>query len=253
MIVDKMHSVIALRPRGELSTAWWVTALAMSLITVGTVGGNAAVLTALRRVQRAPAHYPLASLATADLLLGLLVLPIAAARDLFVFHLNWAICSCWSTLDVLCCTASILSICTLGWERWCGITNPFARARRARRARLLAALVWPVSVCVALPTAFIPSPKHFFPGEIPKACSVNTNVGYVFFSMSLSFYVPASVMVFLYSRILRALASAPQIRAHRGGTPSKSAVKTAANAALSNAVCSCPAAGLNNTQQTDKL
>ncbi|XP_004928654.1 octopamine receptor 2-like [Bombyx mandarina] len=211
-----MQSVLTLHPRGDMTSSWWAAAAAMAAVTFFTVGGNAAVLVALKRVNRAPAHYPLASLATADLLLGLLVLPIAAARELFVFHLNWAICSCWSTLDVLCCTASILSICTLGWERFCGITAPLARAQRAKTARLLAALIWPVATTIAIPTAFIPSPKHFLPGEIAKACTVNTNSSYVFVSIFFSFYLPASVMVVLYARILRALAAPPSIRFHRG-------------------------------------
>ncbi|XP_060810674.1 5-hydroxytryptamine receptor 2B-like [Amyelois transitella] len=188
----------------------------MALVTITTITGNTAVVAALRRLRRTPAHYPLASLAAADLLVGTFVLPIAAARELFVFQLNWAICSCWSTLDVLCCTASILSLCALGWERWCCITNPLARARRIKRAKFYAVLVWPVSTVVALPTAFIPSPRHYHAGEMAKACTVNTNVGYVFFSTSFSFFLPASVMVTFYARILRLLAIPPTIRAHRG-------------------------------------
>ncbi|CAH0722209.1 unnamed protein product, partial [Brenthis ino] len=174
---------------------------------------------ALWRVRRAPSHYPLTSLVFADLMVGLMVQPLAAARELFVFNLNRIICACWSTLDVLCCTASILSLCALGWERWSGITAPLARARRARRARLLAVLVWPVAAIVALPNAFIPSPKHFHPGEMEKACSVNINTGYVFFSITFSFYIPASMLVTMYGYILRALSAPPPIRAHRGRTP----------------------------------
>ncbi|KAM3956275.1 5-hydroxytryptamine receptor 1D [Aphomia sociella] len=216
-------TVNILQPRGEINTSWCVQAAAMLIIMVTTVTGNTAVLTALRRLRRTPAHYPLASLATADLLVGVFVLPIAAARELFVFQLtsltDWAICSCWSTLDVLCCTASILSLCALGWERWCCITAPLARAKRHQRAKLFAVLVWPISTAVALPTAFIPSPKHFHQGEMAKACTVNTNVGYVFFSISFSFYLPASVMLVFYGCILRLLALPLPIRAHRGRMP----------------------------------
>lgn len=88
VIFQKMQSVLTLHPRGDMTSSWWAAAAAMAAVTFFTVGGNAAVLVALKRVNRAPAHYPLASLATADLLLGLLVLPIAAARELFVFHLS---------------------------------------------------------------------------------------------------------------------------------------------------------------------
>ncbi|KAL4721132.1 hypothetical protein ACJJTC_009412 [Scirpophaga incertulas] len=208
--------VTAIYPRGVTDIAWYTTAVVMTLIFLVTLAGNAAVLVALRRAARVPTHYPLASLAIADLLVGGFVAPIAAARELFVFHLNWVICSCWSTMDVLCCTASILSLCALGWERWCGITAPLSRAKRFRDARLYAALVWPVSAAVAMPTALVPAPKHFHPNQMPMACTVNTNVGYVFFSTAFSFYLPASATVVLYARILCALASPPAIRAHRG-------------------------------------
>lgn len=73
--------------RGGTTVAWWACAVSMAVVSLATVVGNAAVLTALRRLQRAPAHYPLASLAAADLLVGLFVLPVAAARELFVFHI----------------------------------------------------------------------------------------------------------------------------------------------------------------------
>lgn len=202
-------------PRGGITARWCAFTVAMATLITCTMVGNIAVLLALRRARRAPAHYPLASLATADLFVGLFVLPIAAIRELLVLKLHWLICTSWETLDVLCCTASILSLCALGWERWCGITAPLARARRARQARLFAALVWPVSIAVALPTAFIYSPKHH-PGETDKACPDSMNVSYVFVSSLLSFYIPASVMVVLYARILYALSVPPQIRAHLG-------------------------------------
>ncbi|CAK1548087.1 unnamed protein product [Leptosia nina] len=193
----------------------------MALITFATLIGNVSVIAALLRAKRSPTHYPLSSLVVADFMVGLVVLPIATARELFVFHLPRAVCVFWSTMDVLCCTASILSLCVLGWERWCGITAPLARARRAKKARLLACIVWPVASAVALPTAFIPSPRHFHPGEMAKACTVNTNIGYVFFSISFSFYLPAGMMLVMYGYILRALAAPPPIRVHRGRSPNQ--------------------------------
>ncbi|CAH2068236.1 unnamed protein product, partial [Iphiclides podalirius] len=219
----------ALSTRGDVTVWWCATAAAMVLVTVTTVVGNVVVMAALWRVRRAPSHYPLTSLVAADLLVGLTVLPIATGRELFVFHLDWSLCSFWSTMDVLCCTASILSLCVLGWERWCAITAPLARDRRARRARLLSLLVWPTATLVALPTVFVPSPYHHKPEELAKACTVNTNIGYVFFSVALSFYVPAAVMVGLYTCIVRALATAPPIRAHRGRTPAPEVGHTVSN------------------------
>lgn len=78
----------SLEPRGGLTSRWCAVAAAMAALTTATTIGNVAVLIALRRSRTAPAHYPLASLAAADLLVGLFVLPVAAARELFVFQLG---------------------------------------------------------------------------------------------------------------------------------------------------------------------
>ncbi|PZC74423.1 hypothetical protein B5X24_HaOG207865 [Helicoverpa armigera] len=211
--------MIPLNPRGGLTPLWCAICACLTALSTATIIGNVAVLVALRRARTAPAHYPLASLATADLFVGLFVLPVAAVRELFVFRIPPVICGFWKTLDVMCCTASILSLCCLGWERWSGITAPLARAKRAKQARLFACLVWPVSLVVALPAVFIGSPTEFEKDESEKGCPDNKNIVYVFYSASLSFYLPAIVMVVLYARILCALSEPRQIRAHRGGKP----------------------------------
>ncbi|GBP73347.1 5-hydroxytryptamine receptor 7 [Eumeta japonica] len=230
--------------------AGWGEFAAMCVLALATVFGNAAVLVALRRAPTAPAHAPLTSLAAADLLLGLTVLPLAAARECFSFCIGhtlagggglvpplgtpgtWVRIAVSSTLyptcnecllvewyvernkrgepDVLCCTASILSLCALGWERWSGVTEPLKKAKRARLAKLHSWLLWPVAAMVAVPTALVPTRAS------DKPCVVNTNIGYVFYSITISFYVPASVMVILYVRVLTSLASPLIVRAHRG-------------------------------------
>ncbi|XP_068629041.1 probable G-protein coupled receptor No18 [Battus philenor] len=191
----------------------------MFVITVTTVVANLVVIIALWRVKRAPVHYPMTSLVIADLLLGVTVMPIAMGREMFVFQLNVYLCSFWRTMDVLCCTASILSLCALGWERWSAITAPLSLHRRVRIAKRLAWSVWPIATLVAFPTVIIPSPYHHHPLKLVKACTINTNIRYVFFSVVFSFFVPAAVMLVLYARIIHALAAAPPIRAHRGRTP----------------------------------
>lgn len=77
-----------LQPRGDTNTGWWAAGTAMMMINIATILGNTAVMLALSRAKRAPSHYPLASLVLADLLVGLLVQPLAAMRELFVFKLS---------------------------------------------------------------------------------------------------------------------------------------------------------------------
>lgn len=72
----------------HVTASWCVIAAAMSLLILATVAGNAAVVCGLVRARRTPTHYPLGSLAAADLLVGTCVLPLAAARELFTFRLS---------------------------------------------------------------------------------------------------------------------------------------------------------------------
>lgn len=92
----------------------WLEAAALLALIVLTVGGNLLVVAAVARspALRLPTHALVANLAVADLLLGAAVLPLSAARELWgSWPLGAAVCSLWTALDVLCCTASILSLC----------------------------------------------------------------------------------------------------------------------------------------------
>ncbi|VDK48482.1 unnamed protein product [Cylicostephanus goldi] len=80
----------------------------------------------------------LTSLATADLLVGLLVMPMSLL-DLLHNH-RWPLgivsfskgkflCGLWATSDVLLCTASILNLCVISLDRYMAITSPLKYPR----------------------------------------------------------------------------------------------------------------------------
>jgi hypothetical protein len=77
---------------------------------------------------RSPTHLLIANLAAADLLLGAVVLPLSAARELAggAWQFGRRLCAVWAAADVLCCTASILSLCGISVDRFVGVTRPLA-------------------------------------------------------------------------------------------------------------------------------
>ncbi|VDM55681.1 unnamed protein product [Angiostrongylus costaricensis] len=78
----------------------------------------------------------LTSLASADLLVGLVVMPMSLL-DLLYNHrwpLGKFLCGVWATSDVLLCTASILNLCVISLDRYMAITSPL----KYPRTRLLA-------------------------------------------------------------------------------------------------------------------
>jgi hypothetical protein len=79
-------------------------------------------------MHRSPTHLLIANLAGADLLLGAAVLPLSAARELAAgaWQFGRTLCAVWAAADVLCCTASILSLCGISVDRYIGVTRPLA-------------------------------------------------------------------------------------------------------------------------------
>lgn len=70
----------------------------------------------------------MASLACADLIVGLIVMPFGIV--LIVRSDNWpfgrALCDLWHSIDVFASTASILDLCVIALDRYSAITNPIS-------------------------------------------------------------------------------------------------------------------------------
>ena len=95
-------------------------ALALALIVILTITGNVLVIAsvALHSNLRTTTNYFIANLAIADLLLGTTVLPFSATWEVLQYWVFGQIfCDIWAAIDVLCCTASILSLCVISIDR----------------------------------------------------------------------------------------------------------------------------------------
>ncbi|MEQ2197002.1 hypothetical protein XENOCAPTIV_020658 [Xenoophorus captivus] len=92
----------------------------------GVLGNILVILSVLLHHQwRSVTHYFIANLAAADLLLSSAVLPFSATSEAlgrWVFGRSF--CNVWAALDVLCCTASILSLCVISIDRYLAVSYP---------------------------------------------------------------------------------------------------------------------------------
>nr|CAD7572699.1 unnamed protein product [Timema californicum] len=199
-------------PGFELPPLDWLLTLkmvALIFMILLTIVGNLIVIVAVVRSPslRSPTHALIINLAVADLLLGATVLPLSATREIVgVWLLGPELCSVWTTLDVLCCTASILSLCGISVDRYIGVSRPLAYSRimTRRRVKVLIAAIWALALAISVAPPLGWREAEGVVEAEESECHVNKQLGYVIFSACGSFYLPALVILVLYALVYRA-------------------------------------------------
>lgn len=93
----------------------------LAIITAVTVMGNTLVVIAVCVVKklRQPSNYLLVSLAVADLSVAIAVMPFVIVTDLTggKWLFGELFCNIFIGMDVMCCTASIMTLCVISVDR----------------------------------------------------------------------------------------------------------------------------------------
>ncbi len=134
--------------------------ICMILIDISAFFGNLLVICAFYRTRRLQTvtNYFIASLAFADALVAIFVLPLSILhyqRDRS-WKLGLILCDLWVSSDVLLCTSSILNLTCISIDRYMAITRPltYTAYRSKFLARVMILLVWIVSVVITCPPIF---------------------------------------------------------------------------------------------------
>lgn len=168
----------------------------------GVLGNMLVILSVLfHHHWRSVTHYFIVNLAAADLLLSSAVMPFSAASEAlgrWVFGRTF--CSVWAALDVLCCTASILSLCVISIDRYLAVSYPLRYPSMATGRRCMAAVacLWGLSAAISVGPLFgwkQPQP------EDETVCQITEEPGYALFSALGSFYIPLAIILFMYCRV----------------------------------------------------
>ncbi|XP_052863787.1 D(2) dopamine receptor [Anopheles cruzii] len=186
----------------------WSFLFVILFIFAGGLGNILVCLAvALDRKLQNVTNYFLLSLAIADLLVSLFVMPLGAIPGFlgyWPFGVTW--CNIYVTCDVLACSASILHMCFISLGRYLGIRNPLGTRHHStkRLTGIKIALVWLLAMLVSssITVLGLINRNNIMPG--PNECVINNRAFFVFGSL-VAFYIPMVMMVVTYALTVQLL------------------------------------------------
>ncbi|KAL0994691.1 hypothetical protein UPYG_G00125860 [Umbra pygmaea] len=150
---------------------------------------------------RIPTNYFIINLAIADLLLSTTVLPVSATLEILDYWVFGRIfCDIWAAVDVLCCTASIMSLCAISIDRYIGVRYPLQYPCIVTKKRALLAMigVWILATVISIGPLFGWKQP---PSNDDTICPITEEPFYALFSSLGSFYIPLAVILCMYCQV----------------------------------------------------
>ncbi|XP_067933127.1 5-hydroxytryptamine receptor 1A-alpha-like [Watersipora subatra] len=176
-------------------------------VMLATDIGNLIVLVAIAKVDQlqSSSNRLVASLAVTDMLVGLVVLPLAYLDSIMeCWLLGDLVCKLFITIDVSLCTNSILHLLLIAIDRYWTATDATYSQRHAkhdRSCRVGVPLIWFWSLAVGL-TSFIRWPNDI---QEEGLCSISLNKGYTIYSTLCAFYGPLIAIIVIYINVFSAV------------------------------------------------
>ncbi|XP_060911791.1 alpha-1A adrenergic receptor-like [Labrus mixtus] len=177
--------------------------MVLAFFIMCAIVGNILVILSVvcNRHLRTATNYFIINLAIADLLLGTTVLPVSATLEILDYWVFGRIfCDIWAAVDVMCCTASIMSLCVISIDRYIGVRYPLQYPTIVTEKRALLAMlgVWILSTVISIgPLLGWKQP----PSQDDTVCVITEEPFYALFSSLGSFYIPLFVILAMYCRV----------------------------------------------------
>ncbi|KAM4558572.1 5-hydroxytryptamine receptor 1F [Odontesthes bonariensis] len=182
--------------------------LTLSVVAILTTFFNCLVITAIAVTRKLhhPANYLICSLAVTDLLVAVLVMPFSI---IYIQKEKWVmgevVCTIFLSVDITCCTCSILHLAAIAIDRYRAITDAveYSRKRTGARAGAMVAVVWLLSILISLPPLLW---RHYSDdAEHEDQCIIiHHHMAFTLYSTLGAFYIPLLLILILYYKIYQA-------------------------------------------------
>ncbi|XP_030622240.1 dopamine receptor D4b [Chanos chanos] len=189
-------------------TDYYFSALVFGiLLIIVIICGNVLVCLSvyMEKALKTTTNYFIVSLAVADLLLAVLVLPLFVYTEFQggIWSLNMVVCDGLMTMDVMLCTASIFNLCAISVDRFIAVSIPLNYNRKYvdQRQIILLSATWLLALAVSSPVIF---GINNVPHRDPSECKLEDD-NYVVYSSVCSFFIPCPIMLLLYCGMFRGL------------------------------------------------
>lgn len=192
----------------KLPTSKILLTVTLFIVAILTTFLNCLVITAIAVTRKLhhPANYLICSLAVTDLLVAVLVMPFSIV---YIQKETWVMgqvmCTIWLSVDVTCCTCSILHLAAIAIDRYRAIIDAveYSRKRTGAMAGQMVAVVWLLSILISLPPLLW---RHFTEGseQEDQCIIIHHHIAFTLYSTFGAFYIPLLLILILYYKIYRA-------------------------------------------------
>ncbi|CAH8543123.1 unnamed protein product [Schistosoma rodhaini] len=194
-----------------------------------TLFGNALIFLAyikFKQLRLINTNLFIISLALADFIVALLVMPLNAIMSLLNYQwlFGHLLCNLYNATDVLFSTSSILHLCCISMDRYIAIIYPlhYNNKMSKRHILILIGIIWTLSLLISyIPILmglhkplqqlnYVTPIQTNSSRRIPMkptidndsfTCDFNVNPYYAIISSSISFWIPSIIMIIIYIRI----------------------------------------------------
>lgn len=192
-----------------------ITGIILFLLIILTIAGNSMVFVAVlcNKQLRTISNVFIISLSLADFLLGTVVMIPAALNEIFQ---RWVLarqfCVVWAGFDVMLCSASILNVCLISFDRYIAIMLPlrYKVLITCKRSFAMLTVAWGISISASFIPLLSGIHNPGFPSLInltlltqTPQCLFIPSLLYVLVASSVTILLPMIVAFVLYYRVLK--------------------------------------------------